>query len=464
MPGDWTLIRPAWASPDGLRVLWQKFRASPLSVRLARGLAWSLAGAALSRGFGVLGSIVVARILGISAFGELTLIQSTVGLFGTFAGLGLGITATKYIAELRDAEPERCGQVINLVVMTAVLGSLIACGALLSFAPGVATQMLGIASLAHLLRYSCPLVFFSTLQGVYLGALAGFEAFRRVAQVNWIGGLLGVLAMVLCAWIWGLPGAIWGTGLQMALSCGLAHFALQTEASKGGIVLFRKLDWNDSRILWRFSLPAFLSSILVSPANWACNLLLVHQSDGLKEVALLSAANQWKNFLSFLPMMMTSVLIPMLSNLWRAGRKHEFNKLVRRNLFISAAASMALGLPLAFIAPKILRWYGTEFIRGVPVFLWAIAGTLIVAANNLFSRVMQSRGQAWKELSFSLLWALVLVAACWFLIPHYRAVGVTIAHFLAAVALGFWQWHMISRMQEERQSAIVKPAPPLPCN
>ena len=464
MPGESTLIRPAWTSPDSLRVLWRKFRASPLSVRLARGLAWSLAGAALSRGFGVLGSIVVARILGISAFGELTLIQSTVGLFGTFAGLGLGITATKYVAELRDAEPERCGQVLNLVVITAALGSLVACGALLTFAPGVATHMLGMSSLANLLRYSCPLVFFSTLQGVYLGGLAGFEAFKRVAQVNWIGGLLGVLTMVLCAWVWGLPGAIWGTVLQMAVSCSLAHFALQTEASKRSVLLLRKLDWNDSRILWRFSLPAFLSSILVSPANWGCNLLLVHQSEGLKEVALLSVANQWKNFLSFLPMMVTSVLIPMLSNLWRAGRKHEFNKLVRRNLFISAGASMAFGLPLAFMAPQILRWYGTEFVRGVPVFLWAIAGTFIVAANNLFSRVMQSRGQAWTEFSFSLLWALVLVAGCWFLIPHYRAVGVTIAHFFAAVALGSWQWHTISRMQRERQPTIVKPAPPLACN
>src|SRR5580698_9969778 len=92
----------ATASPKVLHPLWLRFRASPLSVRLARGVFWSLVGAVLARGLGVASSIIVARVLGITAFGEFTIIQSTVGLFGTFAGLGLGITATKYVAELRE--------------------------------------------------------------------------------------------------------------------------------------------------------------------------------------------------------------------------------------------------------------------------------------------------------------------------------------------------------------------------
>jgi len=37
-------------------------------------------------------------LLGTVGFGELGVIQSTVGMFGVFAGLGLGMTATKYVA------------------------------------------------------------------------------------------------------------------------------------------------------------------------------------------------------------------------------------------------------------------------------------------------------------------------------------------------------------------------------
>src|SRR5580658_7469795 len=110
--------------PRFLHPLWLRFRASPLWVRLARGVFWSLVGAVLARGLGVASSIIVARALGIAAFGEFTMIQSTVGLFGTFAGLGLGVTVTKYVAELRESDPVRCGRVIGLILLVATAGAL----------------------------------------------------------------------------------------------------------------------------------------------------------------------------------------------------------------------------------------------------------------------------------------------------------------------------------------------------
>jgi len=46
----------------------------------------------------LLGWIVVARILGKEEFGQLAIVQSTVGMLGVIAGLGLGLTATKHVA------------------------------------------------------------------------------------------------------------------------------------------------------------------------------------------------------------------------------------------------------------------------------------------------------------------------------------------------------------------------------
>ncbi len=117
----------ATVSPHGLHPLWQRFRASPLSVRLARGVFWSLVGAVISRGLGVVSAIIVARLVGITAFGEFTIIQSTVGLFGTFAGLGLGITATKYVAELRETDRIRCGRVSSVFILAGGDGRRLDC-------------------------------------------------------------------------------------------------------------------------------------------------------------------------------------------------------------------------------------------------------------------------------------------------------------------------------------------------
>jgi O-antigen/teichoic acid export membrane protein len=442
------------ASPRILHPIWLRFRASPLSVRLAHGVFWSLVGAVLARGLGVVSSIIVARMLGITAFGEFTMIQSTVGLFGTFAGLGLGITTTKYVAELRDTDPVRCGRIIGLILLVAAAGGLVAAAALLSFAPWIATHTLAAPQLAPLLRVGATLVLFNTLQGVYSGALAGFEAFKRVAQVNWLGAVIGGPLLVLCTHVDGIRGAVWGSILQIVLGCAIGHFVLLKEAAKRNVDLSFAPARSDCHILWRFSMPAFLSSILFSPANWFCTTFLANQNQGFKEVAITNAAGQWRNLLLFLPMTMTTVLVPMFSSLYCAGNRPAFEKLLRRNMVINVGVCLALSAPLALLATIILNWYGPGFRSGVPVFLITLAGTALATATNLFSRAMQATGRAWLEMTFSALWALVLICACLLLVPAYKAVGLASAHIIAAAALALWQWRLVRRLLPERRDAL----------
>ena len=83
---------------------------SPLRLRLAKGVFWSIAGTIISRGLTLFATIAIARFLGRSSYGELGIVQSTVGMLGVFAGMGLGLTSTKYVAEFRCRAPQRAGQ------------------------------------------------------------------------------------------------------------------------------------------------------------------------------------------------------------------------------------------------------------------------------------------------------------------------------------------------------------------
>src|SRR5262245_26613534 len=88
--------------------------APSVAARVVRGSLWSLAGALLSRVLALVSAMLVARLLGKSIYGELGLIQSTIGMFGTLAAFGMGATATKYIAEFRNKDPQRAGRIIAL--------------------------------------------------------------------------------------------------------------------------------------------------------------------------------------------------------------------------------------------------------------------------------------------------------------------------------------------------------------
>ena len=88
-------------SPASFRAFLQRIENSPLGTRVARGAFWSLAGSAISRALGLVSAILVGRLLGKEDFGELGIIQSTIGTFATIAGFGMGLTANKHVAELK---------------------------------------------------------------------------------------------------------------------------------------------------------------------------------------------------------------------------------------------------------------------------------------------------------------------------------------------------------------------------
>ncbi len=91
-------------SPPFLRELTKRVEASPLGSRLARGAFWSLAGSFISRGLELLAAILVGRMVRQGPCMAVPgIIQNTIGMFGTLAGFGMGLTANKHVAEFKLA-------------------------------------------------------------------------------------------------------------------------------------------------------------------------------------------------------------------------------------------------------------------------------------------------------------------------------------------------------------------------
>jgi len=93
--------------PRALSSVLARVVSSEIGYRLAKGVFWSMAGAVISRGLMLAATVFVARMLGKNVYGELGMIRSTVGMFGVFAGFGLGLIATKQVAEFRPGGDEK---------------------------------------------------------------------------------------------------------------------------------------------------------------------------------------------------------------------------------------------------------------------------------------------------------------------------------------------------------------------
>src|SRR5215207_6145625 len=123
-----------------------------LTSRFARGASWSLVGMGAAQGLALIASIIAARLLGQVSFGEFGMVISTVGAFGMLAGLGLGLTATKYIAERRIINPTGAGQIVGMISKVAALSGGAVALILFIIAPWLAARTLNAPQLADELR------------------------------------------------------------------------------------------------------------------------------------------------------------------------------------------------------------------------------------------------------------------------------------------------------------------------
>ena len=159
-------------------------------VRLARNVAWSSVGVVLSQVITLLAYMALARYIGKERFGEFTIIQSTANAVSLFAALGFAITATKYIAELRQRDPEQAGSVMATITLITLVWTSLLTVAIWATAPEIATEVLKRPGLASAVRIGAVLLFFTTVLGLSdlsiltcrCGARRGAGSTRRLCR------------------------------------------------------------------------------------------------------------------------------------------------------------------------------------------------------------------------------------------------------------------------------------------
>jgi O-antigen/teichoic acid export membrane protein len=411
---------------------------------MARGMYWAMAGAVISRALMLLSSILVARLLGKTVYGELGMIQSTVGMFGVFAGFGLGLTATKYVAELKQNDPERVGRILALSTLVASFtGSLMAL-ALWFFAPFLAEHSINAPHLAVQLRIGSVILFFSALKGSQTGALSGFEAFRVIAKINLLVGITSFPAMYFGAVFWGLKGVIWALVFNLFCNWLLNHIALRNEIMCNNINSNIKYCFKEYSVLLNYSLPAALSGMIVGPVRWLCGALLVNQPDGYGEMSFFNVANHWSTAILFFPGLVSQVVLPLLSSLNNKNNEKKYIKTLKVNIILTGISTSVIVVLVIFLSPYIVMLYGEEYSKSLSVIRIMAISSIIVAMNGVIGSSIASKGKMWLGLIFNSMWAFVLISLAYvFIEKGFGALGLAMATLIAYISHTFWQYYYV---------------------
>jgi O-antigen/teichoic acid export membrane protein len=399
------------------------------------GAFWSLFGAVLARGLTLAASVLAGRLLGTTGFGEVGMIQSTQGLFGVLAGAGLGLAATKYVAEYRTVDWAKAGRCITLATMIAIgLGSIASLG-LFAFSSVIAVSVLKAPHLESELQVASGLVLFAAINGVQIGALAGLGDFRIMAFLGILRGVCLFAALTIGIVSGGVMGGVIGLVVTEGISVIANQFALRR--------LFPDLwdgwrttltAWKELADLCRFGGLAVLGSMATMLAMWFSNVVLVSQPEGYAALGIFNAAERWRQLLLFLPASVSPIILSMLSNLHGKNDPAGYRQLLGVNLGVTAATVFVPTVVIMMFAPLAMSVFGAEYQDGWLTLIILAASAVAAVLNNLLGQVLVSKGAIWSRVLLDIFMALVLALVSWQMVPEFRDKGLAWANLIAYAA------------------------------
>ena len=420
----------------------ERFLLEGLHQRILRGATWSAIATIASRGSLLVALFLTARILGAEDYGAYAIIQSSIAFFDVFAAAGMGITATKHVAEYRNKDKEKTGEIISLTISVAITLGCIFSIVLGIFAESIARDILSNSNLVEPLYIGAVILFFNALIAALNGAIIGFSAFKEMAKANMFSGLVTVVAIPLGALNYGVEGALWGLLVSTILLASMSLYVVIKKCRNESVKFSYKLNKENWRLLYRFSLPAMLASILVAPVIWIGNTILVNQPNGYQEMGVFSAANQWFAIILFLPAMVTNSLMPVFSEFSGIKKYDELKRGMLIGLKLNMLTVVPFSLTVALLSPMIMEFYGKDFADRWDILIVVCLTAVAASTSNLLGNVFVSNNKIATHLFTNLFWAIIFLIFVLVLIKQINgamamALAMLFAFFLKTVVVFF---------------------------
>jgi O-antigen/teichoic acid export membrane protein len=188
-----------------------------------------------------------------------------------------------------------------------------------------------------------------------------------------------------------------------------------------------------SRELFAFAIPAFLAYIVVVPATWLTQALLANQPSGYSELGLFNAANQWRQFVIFIPTMMSSVMLAISADSYADGIGNKYRQAYRINMQLTWGCALPVSVLVIALGDHLNHLFGEKYADAVVLIPPLIAGAFFSVLNTVASSAVTGAGRMWAEAVINLVWAILLVGMSLWLVPSHGAKGLAYASLIAPI-------------------------------
>jgi len=298
------------------------------------------------------------------------------------------------------------------------------------FAKTLAIHSLNAPYLENELRIAAFMVFVSSLNGAQTGALQGFEAFKQMARINLIHGIISFFLYIIGTLLYGLIGAVVALAISLIVLFVLNYVELQKQYRKFRIQLNFRRVLIEKDILLRFALPAALSGLMISPVRWIVETILVRQPSGYSEMGLFQAAIVFQIFILTAS---KTINAPLLTSFAKINKDRQVD-LQFYNIQLPWLIGSAFIMPLLIFPEYFGFIFGNDYKGDTLNLTISIiaAFTSIILFKEGLSRVLIVNNMLWFTFISNLIWGIILYLS-FLVFQADGSVGLSFSYLIAYI-------------------------------
>ncbi len=386
--------------------------------------------ALVASGFmGFLLRVLLARSLDVAEYGLFYAAFSLVSIFGMFRDLGVGQALVKHIPEF--AIKKQFGEIkssIKILVFLQVLLTFPIGFSLFFLSDRIALTVFGTAGASNVIKILGIWFFSMTFFYTFQPALQGLQDMPMYACIEFCNIFFVLLFAILLVGVLrlGLGGVAFS---YLASSFALAILCLIIFLKKYPHIFTVKATVSKQLTLklLKFALPIFLSGLGIFVLTYT-DTIMIAIFRTMEEVGFYQAAQPAARALWYLPMALTAVLFPMISELWVKREQKILGQTLHFTIKFSIILIMLPALILIAFPEIFIRiFFGPLYLPGC-VTLQILAGAMIITTlYSVFQYTMAGIGKPIVTTKVMAVIASLNVIANLILIPRYGIEGAATA-------------------------------------
>lgn len=396
--------------------------------KLFYGTIWNFFGNGFGKLVMLLSSILVARFLGPEIFGKWGVIRSTSSMFTILLGFGVGVTAIKYVAELKDTDKFKAGNILGIAISFAFGFGLLLTLVFYTLSGFISIDILRDESLLVPLRISSLFLVIIAINGVLSGSLAGFNNFKYIAVSNLFSGVLSTPIILFLCKYYGLNGLVLGYVVYYLILFFFLFFFFSKSLKDYHIVLSAKNYKQNSSIILNHNIPAILSGGIGGLVMWLVNAYVARLNSGFTILGINNAAKIIQNSIMELSAQLDVPMISYLSSTKDSQRKDKLN------FFSPIVIVTALVFPLIFF-PEMITWMFADAEYNIDNFSLVVSLTMVTTFLMVYKRglgrIIITKSKLWLGVYENIFWSILILIFIVTFVPYFGAVGFAMAFALS---------------------------------